>query len=171
MDMYFARQAVYNENLGIYGYDLLFDNNTDKSIYNKELIEKRIERICDIGTVGINKFTSNKKAFIMCTNLTLLGEIPSLLGSKNIIIELDRHIEVSDIIIKSLENYKKDDFIICYDYNDDVQDDVIDKIIKYIDIVRIDVSKDNEIIKELTDRLKNLNDNVKFLASNILYCK
>ena len=89
MDMYFVRQAVYDENLGIYAYDLLFDNNSDVSVYNKKLIEKRIEKICDIGTVGINKFTSNKKAFIRCINLTLLEEIPNLLGSKNIIIVIE----------------------------------------------------------------------------------
>ena len=40
MDMYFAKQAVYKENLGIYAYDLLFDNNSNVSMYNKKLIEK-----------------------------------------------------------------------------------------------------------------------------------
>lgn len=169
MEMYFARKAVYNENLGIYGYDLLFDNNSNMSVYNKEIIEKRIEKICDIGTVGINRFTSNRKAFIMCTNLTLLEEIPNLLGSKNIIIELNKHIEVNELIINAIENYKKEGFVICYDYSDeDITDNVLSQIINYIDIIRIDVTKDIDIVKELLSKFKILNNNVKFLANNIL---
>lgn len=168
MDMYFAKQAVYKENLGIYAYDLLFDNNSNVSMYNKKLIEKRIEKICDIGTVGINKFTSNKKAFIRCTNLALLEEIPNLLGSENIIIEIDNNIEVNELIEKAIENYKNNGFTICYDYNYETVNNAIEKIIKYIDIIRIDVSKDVSEVKEVINKFKILNSNVKFLANNIL---
>lgn len=147
-----ARQPIYNTDLSIYAYELLFrsDNN---------------EQISDIGAdtatslvifnafseFGIHNVVGEHRAFINFTRNLLINPPPFTSGE--IVIEVLEDIEPDPEVIKSLQNFKKQGFTIALD--DFEYQEHLQSFVDLADIIKIDVmALTDEQISEHVTRLK-----------------
>ena len=165
MNIFFVRHAVYDKNRNVLAYEIAF-NKEETLSENLNIEERRIKFVCNMGTVGLNQFTNNKKAFINFTTISILEEIPDLLGKDNIIVQLNKNIDMDSEVIKCIHKLHNNGFTIAY--KDLCSYEEIEKIVPYLDIVKIDVSKVER--KDILSIIKKLKDKkIKLLANNIAH--
>lgn len=164
MDIFFARQGVYNKNKKVEAYELQFYDNHIEN--DKDAENTRLQLLCSCGTVGISHFTSNKKAFVQFNEIAILEDIPSLLGREVIIVDISQDFILNSETIEALEELKEDGYTICLNGVSDVEK--IKKFEKLIDIYKIDftdVPKEKRIY--LKNKIIDINDKAIFMAINV----
>ncbi len=147
-----ARQPIYDRELGIYAYELLFRSN-------------KHELAADVGAdaatstvflnafseIGIHNVVGDQLAFINFTRNLLLNPPP--FTNAEIVIEVLEDVEPDEDVIKSLKIYKDQGFIIALDdfeYHESRQ-----PLVDLADIIKIDVmALSEQQIAEHVTRLK-----------------
>lgn len=166
MELFFARQAIYEKNDDVFAYELIFNSLDESNIYDKDLEDKRIKFICNYGTIGLSKFTNNKRALVSFTSMSLMEDIPDLLGNTNVIIQLSKNNNFSKEVIDSIIELKNKGYLIAY--NDFSIEDDIKLIGEYIDIFKINFSSVSmREIEEIINKLKKVKNKFKLLANNL----
>lgn len=165
-DSIVGRQPILDRNKNIYAYELLFRSPLKEQVFNgdkatAEVITNSLEFI------GLNNITYGKRAFINFTEDLIKEEIPSLLPSEYISIEVLENIEVDDCLMTSIKRLKNDGFQI-------VLDDFVFKtkfipLIKIADLIKIDFTLTKGqarriIVEEIK---KHYNSKILFLAEKI----
>lgn len=172
MSDYLARQAIYNKSKNLIGYELLYrDGNTnaypasvDHDFATYDLINSTILNS------PLSNTTKGKVAFINFTENCILGKLYEKLDNaeiKNfIIIELLEDIKFKKDLIKHLKKMKTMGFTLALD--DFIYDKSYDKVLKYIDIIKLDVTqKQTYSFKDIKKVAVKENPEVKFLAEKI----
>lgn len=165
MDVFMARQPIFDKKNRTIGYELLFRSGTDNIYDSKDGDKATLDVLKNsFYILGIDKVTEGKKAFINFTEKLLKEDILSVLPYDKIIVEILENItpdeEVANICKKLKEQgymLALDDFVFHPDYKD---------IIKYIDIIKVDfrVTKGSE----RQDIIKRINSSkIKFLAEKV----
>jgi len=168
-----ARQPIYNKDLGIYAYELLFRSDSN-------------EQISDIGAdtatsmvifnafseIGIRNVVGEHPAFINFTRNLLITPPPFTSGE--IVIEVLEDIEPDSEVINSLKKFKQQGFTIALD--DFEYQEHLQSFVDLADIIKIDVTALTEQqIAEHAARLKT--PGVALLAEKVEtqemydYCK
>jgi len=132
-----ARQPIYNTDLGIFAYELLFRSDSN-------------EQISDIGAdtatsmvifnafseIGISNVVGEHRAFINFTRNLLVNPPP--FTNSEIVIEVLEDIEPDAEVIKSLNNFKQQGFTIALD--DFEYQEHLQSFVDLADIIKIDVT-------------------------------
>ncbi|MCW8930440.1 MAG: HDOD domain-containing protein [Gammaproteobacteria bacterium] len=166
-EIFVGRQPIYNKQLKIYGYELLFrsdgspanafqaigaDGATSTTIINSYL------------EIGLEKLVGNRLAFINLTEQFMLNENSLPISPKQAVLEILEDIVITDEIIEASKRLKSQGFILALDdyiYNPDHK-----PLMPYIDIVKIDIMQLSE--EELVDHVNILKTfDVKLLAEKI----
>ena len=167
MNIFLARQAIYDINSKSVAYELLYRNSNDNR-FNSEVNEDEatIKLISNSISMGLKKLTDGKVAFINFTNKLLLDEIPSVLDKDRIVIEILENVKPTKEVMIVLHKLKRMGYRFALDdvnYNS-----------KYwlygdlIDIYKIDfISTTPSIRKELINSIQILNPNAKLLAEKV----
>ena len=167
MKIFIARQAIYNRNCRVVGYELLF-RNSEVNMFDSSVDadEATVKLISNFSTIGLNELTNNKRAYINFTKRLLLNEVPSLLPKEKIVIEVLEDIEPSKKILAILRELKGKGYLIALD---DVCSASNYKEFKdYIDIYKIDFMKSSkEERPNLIDEILKINPMAKFLAEKV----
>ena len=88
MDVFIARQPIFDRENNILGYELLFrDSNENFSRSNGDEATINVIRNSFIN-IGISKVTSGKRAFINFTANTLKTDVFTIMSPDNVIIEI-----------------------------------------------------------------------------------
>ncbi|MDR1588686.1 MAG: HDOD domain-containing protein [Oscillospiraceae bacterium] len=90
MSAYVARQPIFNGNLEIYGYELLFRDEAESNQFtdvggDAASSETIVNSFHDI---GIERITDGKRAFVNFTEKLLLDKVATILPSKILVIEV-----------------------------------------------------------------------------------
>lgn len=166
-EIFVGRQPIYNKQLKIYGYELLFrsdgcpanafqsvgaDGATSRTILNTYL------------EIGLEKLVGNRLAFINLTEQFLLNDNSLPISPDQIVLEILEDIVITDEIIEATKRLKSQGFIIALDdyiYNPDHK-----PLMPYIDIIKIDIMQLSE--KELIEHVRVLKSfDIKLLAEKI----
>ena len=104
MDVYVARQPIFTKNKKIYGYELLFreglsnffpdvdgDTATSQLLYSSFF------------TIGVEKITGWKVAFINFTRDLLINRVPLMFPRERIVVEILEDVEPEEDVIKVCE--------------------------------------------------------------------
>jgi len=132
-----ARQPIYNTDLGIFAYELLFRSDSN-------------EQISDIGAdtatsmvifnafseIGISNVVGEHRAFINFTRNLLVNPPP--FTNSEIVIEVLEDIEPDAEVINSLNNFKQQGFTIALD--DFEYQEHLQSFVDLADIIKIDVT-------------------------------
>ncbi len=89
MEVYVARQPIFNRAKQIFGYELLFRDglsNAFPDIDGDTASSKVLSN--SFFCMGIDQITGGKKSFINFTQELLLRKIPLLFPKKNLIVEI-----------------------------------------------------------------------------------
>lgn len=165
MDIFIARQGIYDEVGKVIAYELLYRNSLENSF--NPLIEDEMATykvIDNISSFGLDILTNNKKAFVNFSETLIKKDIATLLPKENVVIEVLETVSPSKEIINKLSFLKELGYCIALD--DVVIAEHIMNFIGVIDIVKVDfILSTIEARKEIAYICNKFN--IKMLAEKI----
>lgn len=165
MDVYVARQPIFDSNNNSIGYELLFRNNLENKYTGQYGDKSTLEVINNtFFTIGLNNVIAGKKAFINFSDTLLMSDFITALPSNNVFIEILETVEPTIEIIKRCKELKNkgytlvlDDFVFHSKYN---------KLLDIVDIIKVDFTiTTGEERKQIFDLVKN--KKIEFLAEKV----
>ena len=164
MDIYLARQPIFDRKMKVLGYELLYrssmensyqgidDNHATAQVINNTFLSMHFEDI-----------TSGTKAFINFSHDMIIKEIPLLLPKDEVVIELVERAEINEDLIKACRKLSEQGYTIALD--DFYYNERFLPLLELAHIVKIEFSG-MDIIKQkmLMDTYKG---KLKFLAEKI----
>ncbi|MGO1651314.1 EAL and HDOD domain-containing protein, partial [Senegalia sp. (in: firmicutes)] len=122
--MFIARQPIFNKSLKVYGYELLYRENSDSKIFDS--IDSTKATASVLGGLfenGIDDIVGDKKAFINFDYDFLMSDVLELIDPNILVIEVLEEIKADEKIIDRLKYLKNKGYEIALDdfvekYND-----------------------------------------------------
>lgn len=155
MKTYIARQPIFNPNMSVYGYELLYRNN-DKNEYDiavdgefatKSLVSNAVT------TFGLQNISDAKYSFINFTEKLLIDGLPKLLEPRDIVVEILENVRPTPEIVDCLKNLKEMKYMLAID--DYTNDPALDCMVELADFVKVDFQQiDHRLRMELPRRPK-----------------
>jgi len=137
MDVFVARQPIFDRNNDVIAYELLFRNGYENFYNNvdgdKATLNVISNSFCEFDFKSV---TDNKKGFINFTGKLIKEEIATILPSEYVVIEILENIEPTDEILIACRNLKEKGFVLALD--DFVFEKKYSKLIEVIDIIKVD---------------------------------
>lgn len=165
MDIFVARQPIFDRRQKVFGYELLFRSST-QNFYDFTDGNRATADVVHNAffAMGFNEITSGKRAFINFTQDLIIDELPTLLPRDQVAIEILESVEPTSEVIEACAKLKKlgymlvlDDFYLRADYA---------PLIGLADIIKVDfLATEPSIRKSLVDRLGG--KNLRFLAEKV----
>lgn len=165
MDIFIARQPIFDRAKEVFGYELLFRSSLD-NFFNHHDVDAAASRVIGDSSVifGIETLTGGKRAFINLTREALVKDYPLLLPKDLVVLELLESVEPDDEIVETCKRLKRRGYMLALD--DFVYRDNFTPLLKFIDIVKIDwLATTAEDRQKLHKRLAPLGK--KFLAEKL----
>ncbi|MFZ5353036.1 MAG: EAL and HDOD domain-containing protein [Bacillota bacterium] len=166
MDVFVARQPIFNKNQEVVAYELLYRSGTSNSFRAGTDGDMATSDVMTNGLVliGVDKLVDNKRAFVNFTEKLLLEGMPELFPKDNLVVEVLENIEPAEDIIRALRSLKNKGYIIALD--DFVFDQKYEPFIELADIIKIDfILTVGAERKEIVDRTRG--NNIRFLAEKV----
>lgn len=168
MKVYVARQPIFDEKYDVYGYELLYRSN-DKNAYDSSMEENKATKnlLSDVITVfQLHKVTNQRYAFINFTKELLLQEIPKVLNSQDVVVEILEDVIPDEELIVCIKELKERHFKIALD--DYCKEGPCDVLFPYADIIKVDLSLvEKERRSELSAMLKEKAPQARLLAEKV----
>lgn len=165
MDIFLARQPIFDKKNKIIAYELLFRTGMLNKYNSVDGDNATIEVIKNtLFNFGIEKIAKNKKVFINFTENILKSNILDLLSPEYVVVEILENIEPTLEIINICKKLKEIKYTIALD--DFVFHNKYKSLMEFVDIIKVDfrITKGEER-KEVIKKIKN--KNIKFLAEKV----
>lgn len=167
MDIFLARQAIFDSDYKSVAYELLYRNSKENR-FDTSMDEDTatMKLISNCVAIGLGELTNDKKAFINFTNGLIKNEFPSILPKDMVVIEVLESVKATNEIIIALNNLKNRGYKIALD-------DVVEKTKywefgKIIDIYKIDFRATNKEERiNLIKGIRILNPEAELLAEKV----
>ena len=164
-EVHVARQPIFDTNLNVFGYELLFRNSCRNSYTAIDGDQATLDVITNSFLfIGMDTLTYGKRAFINFTANSLKNNLPAMLPKELIGVEILEDIIPDEEIIKACKKLKKSGYLIILD--DFVFSPTYLPLIELADIIKVDFrnTPQNEC-KEIIQRLRSYP--IKFLAEKV----
>lgn len=165
-EVFVGRQPIYDRELGVYGYELLFRsgeaNNASGAVSADGATSQTI--INTFIEIGLEKIVGSRYAFINLTESFFLEENKLPISPKQVILEVLEDIPVTDKLVEAVKRLHKQGFIIALD--DYIYSPSHKPLIEMAQIIKIDLMamSREELVKHV-QMLKPFNK--KLLAEKI----
>lgn len=164
MDAFLARQPIFDKDIRIYGYELLYRQSEDNFFSGIDDDQATAELIYNAFLVmGLQDLTDGANAFINFSKELIDSDVPFLLPKQNIIVEVLEREEVTPATIDACKKVKAmgyrlalDDFVLS-------QNNL--PLIEMADIIKIEFPSVS--ISEQYSLMQKCHKQVKFLAEKI----
>lgn len=164
MEVYIARQPIFNRNMDVYGYELLYRRSINNFYEGKDDNSSTAELINNAFlTMRFEELTGGTRGFINFSEEMIENEIHLLLPKEVVIIEILERVKVTDKVIEACKKMKRNGYKLALD--DFVFDESYLPLIEIADIIKIEfTSVPYESQREL---IKKYGYRIKFLAEKI----
>lgn len=157
MDVFVARQPIFDINRKIYAYELLFrsgESNGFPDIDGETATTSLLSS--SFFTVGIEKVGAGKLVFINFTEELLLNGTPQLFPPDKMMVEILEDVEPGAEIVSACQNLKDKGYSLALD--DFVYSNQFDELLQLSDIIKIDFRLTPvETLGEMVETLKKYN--------------
>ena len=165
MDIYVARQPIFNQEKKIFGYELLFRDsmeNVFSGIDGNTATSKVLSN--SFLNIGIDKLIGKGVAFINFTKELLVSQLPKMFPSDQLVIEVLEDVDAEDEVVKSCIEMAEQGYTIALD--DFFYNEGLEPLIAVANIIKFDLrATPLDEISELIDKLSGYN--LKFLAEKV----
>lgn len=167
LDIYIARQPIFNKDMSIFGYELLHRRNSTNRYEGEDHSGATAELVRNSFLVlDFDNLTDGTRGFINFTQDLLEADIPQILPKEKVVVEILETVEATDLVIEACRRLKREGYILALD------DLIIDRegydytpLIEMADIVKIEFPTTNkQKQQELINKYKN---KVTFLAEKV----
>jgi EAL and modified HD-GYP domain-containing signal transduction protein len=164
-DLYIARQPIYDRQLSVYGYELLYragDTNSanvvDGDVATSQVLVNALMEI------GLPELVGRGLAFINLTERYILEGLPEVLAQAGVVLEILEDVRPHAAILEALASLKQQGYVIALD--DFVLDDDKLPLLALADLVKIDLTACTDArLEAQIERLKS--SNAKLLAEKV----
>jgi c-di-GMP-related signal transduction protein len=137
MEQFIARQPIFDGNMKVFGYELLFRNGVENCFSGTDEDQATSQVIATSALLfGMESLLGNGKGFINFTRKALLLDYASVLPKKQIVVEILENVEPDADVMEACRRLKKNGYILALD--DFVYDARFDDLLKMADIVKVD---------------------------------
>lgn len=152
MYAHIARQAIFDENREVMGYELLYRDGSRGNAANvRDGNAATRSVLSDALTVfGLPKLTEGKRAFVIFTRDLLLDDFPRLADPKDIVVELQQTVRLDDLLISRLERLQKDGYVLAL--NNYTGDERFDELLPLFNIIKVDFHATTTVMQKLLSR-------------------
>jgi len=165
MNIYVARQPIFDSNNKSIGYELLFRSNLKNKYTGQDGDKSTLEVINNAFFImGLNNAIHGKKAFINLSDTLLKADFITVLPPKYVIIEILETVEPTNEIIERCKELKSKGYTLALD--DFVFDPKYNKLLDIVDIIKVDFKITTGVARKQIIKLVK-NDNIKFLAEKV----
>ena len=166
MDIFVARQPIFDRRNKVVAYELLYRNGYENFFGDTDGNEATMNVITNsFYTFGIKNIANNKKAFINFTEELLIKEIATILPCESMVVEILENIEPTDKVILACKRLKKRGFTLALD--DFVFDKKYIKLVELADIIKVDFQITRGYERQNILELSKINKKIKFLAEKV----
>lgn len=137
MDIYVARQPIFDTEQNIFGYELLFRDSMENyfpDIDGDTASSKLLSN--SFFSIGMEKITGSKNAFINFTQNLLIEKVPTLFPKEKIVVEILEDVEPTKDVVAACSEINEQGYIIALD--DFVHKKELAPLIKMADIIKFD---------------------------------
>ena len=169
MNAYIGRQAIYNQDMVIAGYELLYRNGMAKRaavITDEDAATRGV--LSDAVTVfGIANLTNNLPAYINFTRKLIMDDFAYLVDPCMIVIEVPASVSMDDALETKLSELHRVGYQLALDGYSEVNGLLrFDRMIELFDVIRVNVGGANRLkMVDLARRLRR--SRAKILAERI----
>jgi len=137
MNVFIARQPIFDRTERIDGYELLFRSGLENaySAVDGDTATKQVITTT-FSVIGLNELIGTKRAFINFTGNLLKEQIPTLLPRESIVVEVLENISIDREIISACSTLKSKGYKLALD--DFVLDDQYRPMLDLADIIKVD---------------------------------
>lgn len=165
MDIFLARQPIFNTKQNAYAYEILYRSGYINSFSGIEADEASSKVIIDtFQTFGIKNLTNGKPAFINFSENLIKEQIATLFPNDILVVEVLETVNPDENIIEKCKSLKKWGYTIALD--DFVYKPEYEALLDFADIIKIDfVNSKRADIEKIITSLKNRH--IVFLAEKV----
>jgi EAL and modified HD-GYP domain-containing signal transduction protein len=165
MDVYLARQPIFNRMKQIYGYELLFRDGLSNAFPQIDGDTASSNVLSNsFYCMGMEQITGGTKAFINFTQELLTQKIPLLFPKESLIVEILEDVIPTDAVILACREIATAGYLLAMD--DFIYDSALEPLIAMAGIIKIDIRMTpGDQAKAIFDRLSG--HTVKFLAEKV----
>lgn len=167
-EIYIARQPIYDAQLNVAAYELLF--RSSKTVNEADFLDGDSATtnviINAITEIGMDQLVGPHRAFINLTHNHILqmAEHPMPELKERLVLEVLEDVEAEDVIIDAVTKLAKEGFTIALD--DFIYSDALQPLVELSDIIKIDLLALSD--EELEEQVKKLRDGKrKLLAEKV----
>lgn len=165
MDVFVARQPIFDRKQKVYGYELLYRLGKDNFYSGSDGDKATAEVIANsFLLIGMEPLTGGKRAFINFTGNLLKNELPALLPKESVAIEILENIDIDQSVVEACQRLKMLGYPLVLD--DFVLDEKYIPLIKLADIIKIDFL-DCDIEQKMAAIRRSGTANVQLLAEKV----
>ena len=165
MDLYIARQPIFDENMHVFGYELLYRKNRENRFLDTDADEASSNVIINGFTVvGIERLTGGAPAFVNFTDNLVLQGVATLFPSQVLVIELLETMTLYEPVVEACKALKRQGYRLALD--DFIDSPRYKAFLEIADIIKVDFTRTGfRECRELVTRLSN--GRVRFLAEKV----
>lgn len=138
MDIFVARQPIFNRHREVVAYELLY-RDSDINAFSGDISSNVATSILLMNSYlnfGIEHLVGDKKAFVNFDEHLIMGDIPQLLNKESVVIELLEDIIPNKVFMNKVKNLKDEGFTVAID--DVVEDYKYKELIDLCNIVKVE---------------------------------
>lgn len=139
VDVYVGRQPIFNRDMSLFAYELLFRSNqkdNHANVLGGDSASANV-MISAFGDIGLRDVVGERKAFINFTDGLLNPEYQSFFPRNHIVIEVLEDVKVTPKLMNSLQQLRDKGFTIALD--DYVFNPELEPLEEYADIIKVDI--------------------------------
>jgi c-di-GMP-related signal transduction protein len=167
MDIYIARQPIFNKNMSLFGYELLYRRSSNNYYEGEDHSAATADLVHNTFLVmGFQKLTDGTKGFINFTQDLLEKEVPRILPKDQVVVEILENVTACDTVIAACKRLKADGYILALDdFIFNRTDFDYTPLIELADIIKIDFPVTDK--QEQRKLLKQYKNKITFLAEKV----
>lgn len=155
MQRYIARQAIFDRNLRVLGYELLYRaGEEDKAVFTDGDRATRMLLSDALMVFGLNNLTDGRVAYVNFTEKLVLSDFVLLTDPRQITVELLESIPVTERLVRRLKELKERGYRLALD--DYTGNPAFDPILPLIDVLKVDfLTTDEKKREEIANKYRH----------------
>lgn len=165
MNVYLARQPIFNRKKEVVAYELLFRSSESNAFDGSDSTIATLQVIKNsFSLFGLESIVGDKKAFLNFDENLLKSGLVEIFKTEFVVIEILETVELTEEVVVSIKNIKAKGYEIALD--DFEYDDKYASVMDYIDYIKVDFVNTKGIDRK--NVISNLNNSkLKFLAEKV----
>ena len=138
MEIFVARQPIFDQQQQVYGYELLFRSSLDNVFSHPDPNQASAQVMTDgLSLLRMDTLTNQKKAFINIPHDILVDGYVTLLPQETTVVEILETVDPTPQVIAACEKLKDAGYTLALD--DFVYEERFEPLVRLADIIKIDV--------------------------------